>query len=71
MTRVVLKKLLPLPITIWVVTTIVFVVLRVLPGSAVDTIASKASPAIRGPRSLPRCTSTIRSFSSICPTSVR
>jgi peptide/nickel transport system permease protein len=41
MTRLILKKLAPLPLTLWVVTTIVFVVLRVLPGSAVDTIVSQ------------------------------
>lgn len=41
MTRTVARKLAPLPLTLWVVTTIVFVVLRVLPGSAVDTIVSQ------------------------------
>jgi peptide/nickel transport system permease protein len=41
MTRIIARKLAPLPVTLWVVTTIVFLVLRVLPGSAVDTIVSQ------------------------------
>lgn len=41
MSRVVAKRLALLPVTAWVVATIVFFVLHVIPGSAVDTLISQ------------------------------
>lgn len=38
MTRQVLKQLTPIPLVVWGVATIVFVILRIVPGSAVDSI---------------------------------